>query len=301
MAMNRLARQRSPLDISPPNAFWAVFCAAALLAVPAIAIFHSAQAAEVEHQVPDFSGYWVRPENGNGRIFYPPESGPGPIVGTDDTREFMIGDDTNPILLPHAAAAVRAHGDYGRADRVALPAWSLCWPPGIPLILNMAETVQLLQTPDRVTILYQRGMQVRHIYLNKEHPEGLEPSWFGHSIGHYEGSDTLVIETIAQDIRSTVDRFGTPHSEAMRVVERYTLSADGQRLGIKFTVEDPETFTVPWSARTGYVRPSARAGYRPEREYSWRDIKIIEMVCAENNRDPEGGYFVIPVDETLDF
>ncbi len=155
--MNRLGRQRSPLDIPAPNVFRAVFCAAALLVVPAIAILDSALATEAEHQVPDFSGTWVRPESGNGRIFYPPESGPGPIVGTDDTREFMIGDDTSPILLPHAAAAVRAHGDYGRAELLALPAWSLCWPPGIPLILNMAEPVQFLQTQDRVTILYQRG------------------------------------------------------------------------------------------------------------------------------------------------
>jgi len=253
------------------------------------------RAAEEPHAIPDFSGYWVRPEGGRNRIFYPPESGPGPIIIADDAGDYMIGDYSSPILLPHAADAMRAHGDQGRAGLVLYPPWSLCWPTGVPLALNMAEPVQILQTEDQVTILYQRGQQIRRIDLNRKHPEDIAPSWYGHSVGHYEGGDTLVIDTIAQDTRSEVDRFGTPRSEAMRVVERYRVAEDGQSLTIEFMVEDPKTFTTSWSARTGYV--PVVAGEENQRIGSL----ITEVICAENNRDAGGGDFPIPVSSTQAF
>jgi hypothetical protein len=239
--------------------------------------------------IPNFSGYWERPEAGSARVFYPPAEGPGPLVNTDPDDQFMIGDDTNPILQLHAAAAVKTVADAGRRGEVLYPAWSLCWPPGVPLVLNMAEPVQFLQEEDMITILYQRGMTVRRIYLNEAHPENIPPSWFGHSVGHYEGGKSLVVDTIAQDTRSETDRFGTPKSPAMRVVERYTLSDDGTRLRVDFMVEDLETFTAPWRSYVEYVWPSERNGGDPA------DAKLIEVVCAENNRDvTTGGLFPIP-------
>ena len=245
--------------------------------------------------IPDLSGYWIRPEAGNDRIYYPPDRGPGPLVNTDQTATYTIGDHTNPMLLPHAAAAVKAHGDQGRAGIVEYPPWSLCWPTGVPLALNMAEPVQFLQTPDQVTILYQRGMQVRRIDLNRQHPANPKPSWYGHSVGHYENGDTLVVDTIAQDTRSVVDRFGTPRSDAFRIVERYRISPDRQRLTVDFFVEDPKTFTTPWSARMAYVPVSSRRNFEPGED------KIAEIVCSENNRDAAGGDFPIPIDNTPDF
>lgn len=253
------------------------------------------QAAEEPHAVPDFSGYWMRPESGRNRIFYQPESGPGPIVIADDAGDYMIGDYSNPALLPHAAEAVRAHGDQGRAGVVLYPPWSMCWPSGVPLALNMAEPVQILQTEDQITILYQRGQQIRRIDLNREHPENITPSWYGHSVGHYEGGDTLVIDTIAQDTRSEVDRFGTPRSEAMRVVERYRVAEDRQSLTIEFMVEDPKTFTTPWSGRTGYVQRAA------DEENQLLSSQFEEIICAENNRDAAGGDFPIPVSDAEAF
>jgi hypothetical protein len=259
-----------------------------------------AQDAQSGAPIPDFSGYWMRPEGGNGRMFYPPENGPGPLVNIDETGAFTIGDHTNPILQPSAAEAVKAHGDEGRAGNVIYPAWSLCWPPGIPLILNMAEPLQLLQEEDQVTIVYQRGLQYRKIYLNESHPDEIAPSWNGHSVGHYEGGDTLVIDTVAQDTRALTDRFGTPKSEDMRVVERYTISPDRQSLEVQFEVDDPKTFTAPWSAHMAYVHPSSRPGYEPG-GMNRDDEAIQESICAENNRDAAGGDFPIPVAETRDF
>jgi len=260
-----------------------------LLALSVIALLPVSAIAADGNAIPNFSGYWERPEAGSGRVYYQPETGPGPLTNTDPNDEFMIGDDTHPILQPHAAAAVKTVADAGRRGEVLYPAWSLCWPPGVPLVLNMAEPVQILQEDDQITILYQRGMTVRRIYLNEAHPEGVAPSWFGHSVGHYEGTNSLVVDTIAQDPRSETDRFGTPKSPAMRVVERYTLVNDGTRLRVDFMVEDPGTFTTPWRSHVEYVWPSERNGGNPA------DAKLIEVVCAENNRDvTTGGLFPIP-------
>ena len=240
-------------------------------------------------EVPNFSSYWERPEQGSGRQFYQPESGPGPIRDTDPEDNFMIGDHINSFLLTHAAEAVKAHGDRGRAGEVVFPPWSECWPTGLPLALILAEHVQILQEEDQVTILYQRGMNIRRIYMDTAHLADLQPSWYGHSVGHYEG-DTLVVDTVAQDTRSTSDRFGTPKSPAMRVVERYGLSAAGQRLRVDIMVEDPGTYTAPWRTYMEYVWPSERNGGDPA------DAEFIEMACSENNRDALGIEFAIPVD-----
>jgi hypothetical protein len=238
--------------------------------------------------IPDFSGYWTRAEPGGGaRLFYPPASGPGPVTNLDKTGEFSIGDHSNPILTPAAAAAVKAHADLARAGVVELPAWSLCWPSGVPLVLNLGDPVQFLQTAGQITIHYERGMQVRRVDLNGRHPATLKPSWYGHSIGHYEGSDTLVIETTGLDPRSVVDRYGTPHSTKMRVIERYTIAPDGMTAGVTFTVEDPVNFTSLWSAQVRYRRT---------------DGPIAETVCAENNKDASTKRdYPIPVATRADF
>ncbi len=299
MRTRRTGRENKASSARGPYLMTAIL-ALMLLVFPHAATIASAQPAQADQSVADFSGYWMRPEAGNGRMFYPPEIGPGPLVNIDEARLFTIGDHTSPILLPHAAEAVRAHGDQGGADNVIYPAWSLCWPPGVPLILNMAEPLQILQQDNQVTIIHQRGMQFRKIYLDEAHPDEIATSWYGHSIGHYEGVNTLVIDTIGQDTRSLTDRFGSPKSEAMRVVERYTISADRQTLNVEFEVEDPMTFTTPWTARFAYVRPSSRAGYVPG-GFNRDDEAVQETVCAENNRDAQGGIFPIPMADTSDF
>ena len=71
---------------------------------------------------------------------------------------------------------------------------------------------------------------MRRVRLNAPHPENLTPSWQGHSVGWYEG-DTLVVDTVGIKVApfSTVDAFGTPHSKALHVVQRYRL-IDGEAL-----------------------------------------------------------------------
>ena len=110
--------------------------------------------------------------------------------------------------------------------------------------------------------------------MNQKHSANVKPSWFGELVGRYEG-DTLVVDTIGLKPHklSVVDNYGTPHTDKLRVEERYRVITDekGKGLEVKFRVEDPGTFTMPWSGM---------ALYRPN-----RDNEMFEVVCAENQRE----------------
>jgi hypothetical protein len=84
--------------------------------------------------------------------------------------------------------------------------------------------VQIVQQPHRIIILYADDHEIRHIRMNELHPADVTPSWYGDSIGHYEG-DALVIDTVGIKIGpfAMVDWYGTPHTESLHVVERYRL------------------------------------------------------------------------------
>jgi hypothetical protein len=93
-------------------------------------------------------------------------------------------------------------------------------------------------------MLAQHDNDVRRIHLNVPHSTGLRPSWYGESVGHYEG-DALVIDTIGLNDKTFVDNFRTPHSEKLQVVERYRLIENGKMLEAQVTMEDPATFIEP--------------------------------------------------------
>jgi hypothetical protein len=144
-----------------------------------------------------------------------------------------------------------------------------CWPGSVPNMLSIPSELEMLQTPDVVTILYSNDHQVRHIYMNKPHSQHVTPSWYGESVGHYDG-DTLVVDTvgIAAKPMSLVDVFGTPHTDALHVVERFHLMNGGKGLRVDIRVEDPGTFTRAWDEGTTFTKT---------------DYEFDEYVCAENN------------------
>lgn len=187
------------------------------------------------------------------------------------------GDDTAPILRAAAAAEVKRHTDAVRAGTQIPTPQEACRPSGVPNVMTLPAPVEFLQLPDRVVILYQRDHQVRHIWLTGRHSDHVTPSWYGESIGHYDG-DTLVVDTIGFNAKTPVDIFGTPHTEDLHVVERIRTIDNGRQLEVVFTVDDPRMFTSEWSGRTVYNR----ANLPPER---WE-----EEVCAENDRLPNGEY-----------
>jgi hypothetical protein len=285
-------------------------------------------AAESAAPIPDFSGQWGR----DMLFFEPPSTGPGPIVNAvrkaDGTRDLQapccaivveggwVGDYTNPILKPEAAEAVKKYRDLSDKGRVVPDLHNRCWPEPPPFVMALHFGVQILQQKDEVTLFYLLYNTVRHVRLKAPDPKNPTPSWQGNSFGRYEGY-TLVIDTTGIKVApiSTVDAFGTPHSKALHVIERYRLidgeaAADNQRqhgaiyrpippygrgtidpdkakkgLQVEFTVEDEGVFTTPWSGRVTYRR---LIGDWPE------------AVCAEN---PNffGADAAIPMTDRPDF
>src|SRR5262249_11130507 len=120
------------------------------------------------------------------------------------------------------------------------------------------------------------------------HSEKVRPSWFGESIGRYEGGDTLVVDTIGLQTRNSyLDWFRTPHTEKEHVVERFKLAPDRNALEAMVMVEDPYTVDD--------------ALYMVRR---WRKVPnpLLEMVCAENNGDHFGkNLYPVPHADMPDF
>jgi hypothetical protein len=235
-------------------------------------------------RVPDFSGFWG---HGVTQIVFTPVAGaPSPVIDVLNVActpncpprpsgQPFIGDHSNPILTPTGAAAVKAMGDIWRSGQPYNAATELCAPSGVPHIITVFGGVQFLQTPEMVVIVYHRDQQVRWVYLNRPHSANPKPSWYGESVGHYEG-DTLVIDTIGLNDKSIVDRFGAPQTETTHVVERYRISDDGMSLVAHVTVEDPKIFTTAWQGTVTYTKN--------------RNNNIPgEERCAENNKDAATG------------
>jgi hypothetical protein len=235
--------------------------------------------------------------------FEPPETGNGPIRnlmrqpdGTED-RSRTVGDFRNPILKTQAAAAVKRNGNIVLSGSDYPTPNNQCRPMVSPYILRV-QGMEMLQQRDRVTIIYVQDHQFREVRLNQTHPGHVTPSWHGDSVGHYEG-DTLIVDTIGVKVgpAAMVDTYGTPFSDALHVVERYRLldyrdaqpalerglkeygppvteqavaidkDYRGKGLQVRFSVEDKNVFTVPWSATVTYLQ--SRDGW-------------VENVCAEN-------------------
>ena len=256
-----------------------IFVLMALLVAPA------AFAQEKVAPVPDFSGWWEGP----GFDLAPPEKGgPGPVTNASGNIQWPEGDYKNPILQPWAAAQVKHWAEESHAGRAPAHAHALCLPTSVPGVMTLHQGYAFLQQKDKITIVVANQAQVRHIYLNVPHSKDVKPSWYGDSVGHYEGS-TLVIDTVGIKTRDVVpfDRFGTPHTDKLHVVERMR-RVNAHEIRIDYHIEDPGVFTKPFDASLTF---------HPFKEAFGEDP------CSENNVDPFTGAPVkgMPVESQLSF
>jgi len=299
--------------------------AAALAAIAAVPV--SGQAAPASTVKPDFSGIWAHPWLPG---FEALASGPTALVNLSRTPEGrsiqtqLVGDYKNPILKPEAAETVRKMGEQSKSYFGFHNPRNQCWPNGIPFVLS-ANGQQIFDRGDHLTMIYREDHQVRRVRMNASHPANPKPSYYGDSVGHYDG-DTLVIDTIAikPGPFAMIDWFGTPQTPALHVVERYRLisydaaqesvkrankdnnlpqfnnppvvdfNSRGKWLQLVFTVEDPNVFTTPWSATVTFgpaiqsIGPGANA---------WP-----ENVCGENpNKYGTEEDVQLPTAKTPDF
>ncbi|MDH3420656.1 MAG: DUF6152 family protein [Gammaproteobacteria bacterium] len=123
-----------------------------------------------------------------------------------------------------------------------------CEPPGVPRIYAHPAPFEIFQLSDRVVIVYEFQHHVRQIYTDgRGRAEGRPASWMGQAVGHWE-DDVLVVETTDFNDNTWIDRRGVPHSDQLRVTERFRREAE-DRLVVDITVEDPIAFTAPWTTQ----------------------------------------------------
>src|SRR5712672_2560015 len=132
---------------------------------------------------------------------------------------FRVADLTHPNIKPWAKEIMKRENDKVLAGGIAYTPRSSCMPAGVPLFLMfpVAEPIYFIQTPKQVRMIFVGDAQVRRIYLDVPHSKDLKASWYGESVGHYEG-DTLVIDTIGQTAKTYLDNYRTPHTEKLHVV-----------------------------------------------------------------------------------
>ena len=197
---------------------------------------------------PDLSGIWDRPPVLDMSKNGPNQQGAGPLPFTDWAK----------------ANLVEEFDSSGH-----------CLPIGYTRNINSPFPIEIAQRPNRVVMLYEMNNTFHVIFTDgREHPKDVEPTWAGHSIGHWEG-DTLVVDTVGFNEKNRVDTEGHPHSDKLHVVERFTRT-DATRMAYEIVIEDPKAYSRPWkNVRTFTLRP---------------DWELAEYSCEENNRDLKEGH-----------
>jgi len=183
----------------------------------------------------------------------------------------------------NSAGAARGNAYIQGAD----PSLIRCAPKGFPRMLINAGPMEIFQIPNRVFMRFYFGNEMREIWTDgRGHPENVDLTWKGHSIGRWDG-DTLVVDTIGilggeNGKFKWFDHAGNPHSDELHVVERIRRT-DPNTLQIDLRFEDPKAFTAPFNGRVIYgSNPTAEEG-RIERIAEY--IQCEDRIFAEKETD----------------
>jgi hypothetical protein len=254
------------------------FLASGVLAgVASVAL--AAGAAAQKASPPDFSSNQTGWISIGAEYIQPPGEGPALVRndpahpfhgnGIGEQANYRIADLSNPNLKPWVKERTKKDNEEVLAGKIGYTPRSSCRPAGVPGFMSYGgfTPVYFVQSPNEVAIIFESDQQVRRVYLDIPHSEHPKPSWYGESVGHYEG-DTLVIDTVGLNDKTFVDSYRTAHTEKIHVVERWKVVDDGKVMEVNFRVEDPDAFYEPWSAIQRYNRVQQ---------------PLREEVCAENN------------------
>jgi len=272
-----------------------------MLSLGLLASLAGTAAAQAPSAPPDFSPTaqtaWVGIGIG---AFLPVPGSPSP-VGQDPAHRYIsndvsgvtgqqptqrISDIANPNLKQWAKDIMKKDNDEVLAGKFAFTARSSCKPGGVPgFDVLLGGALFILQSPREVTMIFSGNNEERHIRLNASHSANPKPSWYGESIGHYEG-DTLVVDTIGLNDKTFVDNYRTPHTDRLHVTERWRMIEDGKKLEILLTIDDPGTFNQT---------------FQELRQYDRVNRTLAEDICSENNFNPFGIDYGTPMAEKPDF
>ncbi len=208
----------------------------------------------VDQGAPNWNGIWVRV----GSINFDPT--------------IPTGEIDHPGLTPEYQALYQRGIDSMKAGKPVNDPTAACVPPGMPRMMNMVYPMEIFQRPGQVAIYAEFQSQVRRIHTDgRKHPEDPDPTYNGHSIGHWEGKD-LVVDTIALRGDMMITQNGLGLSDALRISERFH-QPDANTLTDTITLTDSKALAEPWTVVKTFRRAPA-------------NMEIMEYVCQENNRNP---------------
>jgi hypothetical protein len=218
----------------------------------------------------DLSGIWVAEPATREELLRLFPGGENNLGEISPSRYFMnIFSDFKPEEVPirPAAAAIAQGRRVGLAKDIPL---TRCLPAGVPLVNALPAPYKLIQTPGSIAMLYEQDTSFRQIFIDgRKLPADPQPSWLGYSVGKWDG-DSLIVDTAGFNDRSWLDAFGHPHSEAMRVTERFR-RRDFGHMEVQITVNDPVMYTKPFTIKFTHLLQA--------------ESDILETFCSENEKD----------------
>ena len=175
-------------------------------------------------------------------------------------------------VRPPFLAWTKAMWDYNRANQVKYDPEGFCLPPGGPRSMGTPYPAEIIQSQDRIVIIFEGGGHVwREIHMDgRDHPpiEDLNPTYFGHSVGHWEG-DKLVVDTIGYNEKTWIDFNGHMHTEQLHTVE-YITRPFKEVLHYEAVIDDPGAYSAPWTVKW---------------DINWSEgLELQDYVCQENNK-----------------
>ena len=215
---------------------------------------------------PDMTGVW---QGGSNRIgtWQEANTDGGFVPGNAPITPFAI-KEKQPGLPYQDWAKKKVNESYQR--RGVDEPMVRCLPPGVPRTTLMGLfPMQIVQTPKMVVLLFEVFHEFRLVPIDAKHPDDLDPSFMGDSVGHWDG-DTLVVDVTGFNDKTWLAGVGTFHSEKLHVIEKFT-RVDYNTILYESIVEDPEVLTGPWIRHgTIMLRPGTR---------------LQDYECVENNED----------------
>jgi hypothetical protein len=223
----------------------------------------SAQVPRSADRRPDLSGIWAAPCT---------------IYGRDDcfvrSLFFDLAKDLNAADVPMTPWASAIQKQREARNHVDDP-YGYCMPPGTPRIDFAGAPFRIVQTPQVTAFLYETvaSMTFRQIYTDgRTLPAAAEPTWLGYSIGRWDG-DAFVVETAGFRDGGWLDtRVGRPHSDALRVTERFQ-RVDYGHMDLAITIDDPKAYLKAWTMKTSLALLP--------------DTSLIESFCDSHDRTME--------------
>jgi hypothetical protein len=199
---------------------------------------------------------------------------PDPVPGAPTPRDFDLFPGKPTVSQVPFQPWSRAIYDYRQHNQ--LEPYTRCKPSGGFRQVATAYGTQFVHFPElKQFIIFQTGgsHSFRIIHMDgRQHPKDLAPSYYGHSIGHFEG-DTLVVDTVGYNERMWVSNLeGMPHSDKLHTIERFTRT-DYNTMTYEMTIDDPGAYTATW--KTGwFIR------FNP-------GVESFEFICQDNNKADE--------------